>query len=223
MRGLRPTPTRISSPSSTSPFSSVSLTTPLRSTPTAREPVWIVDAAGGERLLHVLGSRAPPRARSAVARLRRSNLRAERRPRLAELDADDAAAEDEQPLGNGARRRAETVRPRRARRRARGSAGSSAPVPVASTIAWRACARCRRRRSCARRSRRALPRSNVTPRSSSHGTCTESSRSWITWSRRLKTASTSSSPVAASAAPGMRRASSSASAGRSSAFDGMHA
>ena len=42
-------------------------------------------------------------------------------------------------------------------------------------------------------------------------------------SRRASTAGTSSDPVIASAAPGTRRASASASYGRSSAFDGMHA
>ena len=42
-------------------------------------------------------------------------------------------------------------------------------------------------------------------------------------SRRASTAATSSSPRAASAAPGTRRASASASYGRSSAFEGMHA
>ena len=42
-------------------------------------------------------------------------------------------------------------------------------------------------------------------------------------SRRSSTAGTSSSPVTASAAPGMRRASASTSPGRSSALDGMQA
>ena len=42
-------------------------------------------------------------------------------------------------------------------------------------------------------------------------------------SRRSSTACTSSAPCAASAAPGMRRASASTSAGRSSAFEGMQA
>ena len=42
-------------------------------------------------------------------------------------------------------------------------------------------------------------------------------------SRRASTAATSSSPVIASAAPGIRRASASASYGRSSPLDGMHA
>ena len=67
------------------------------------------------------------------------------------------------------------------------------------------------------------PRRSVTPRSSSHGSCAASSRSWTISSRRASTAGTSSSPVTASAAPGMRRTSASASYGRSSAFDGMHA
>ena len=42
-------------------------------------------------------------------------------------------------------------------------------------------------------------------------------------SRRSSTACTSSRPVTASAAPGIRLTSSSASYGRSSAFEGMHA
>ena len=42
-------------------------------------------------------------------------------------------------------------------------------------------------------------------------------------SRRASTAGTSSDPVTASARPGTRRASASASYGRSSALDGMHA
>ena len=62
----------------------------------------------------------------------------------------------------------------------------------------------RRRSRGARPSSFPQPRSSVTPRSSSHGSCTESSRSWITSSRRSSTAGTSSSPVTASAAPGMR-------------------
>jgi hypothetical protein len=68
-----------------------------------------------------------------------------------------------------------------------------------------------------------VPRSSVMSRSSSHGSCEESSRSWITSSRRSSTACTASLPVMASAAPGIRCASASASYGRSSAFDGMHA
>ena len=47
----------------------------------------------------------------------------------------------------------------------------------------------------------ANPRSSVIPRSSSHGSCTESSRSWMISSRRSSTAWTSSRPVIASAAP----------------------
>ena len=45
----------------------------------------------------------------------------------------------------------------------------------------------------------------------------------MTSSRRSSTAVTSSSPDAACAAPGTRRASASTSPGRSSALDGMHA
>ena len=45
----------------------------------------------------------------------------------------------------------------------------------------------------------------------------------MTSSRRASAAATSSSPVTASAAPGMRRTSASASYGRSSALEGMHA
>ncbi len=69
----------------------------------------------------------------------------------------------------------------------------------------------------------ASPRMSVTPLSSSHGSCEESSRSWMISSRRLSVAVTSSEPVTASRAPTTRPTSASASAGRSSALEGMHA
>ena len=58
---------------------------------------------------------------------------------------------------------------------------------------------------------RPWPRISSIPRSSSHGSCASSSRSWMISSRRASTAATSSLPVTASAAPGIRLTSASAS------------
>jgi len=50
-----------------------------------------------------------------------------------------------------------------------------------------------------------------------------SSSPLMIWSRRASAASTSIAPATARAAPGTRRTSARAAAGRSNAFDGMHA
>ncbi len=100
--------------------------------------------------------------------------------------------------------------------------GIAALLPVARTIAFsatRASSPTTTRRSP---SKRALPRKSSIPRSSSHGSCPESSRSWITSSRRLRARSASISPCPVGT-PGIRFASASTSAGRSSAFEGMQA
>ena len=101
--------------------------------------------------------------------------------------------------------------------------GIEAPVPVAMTTARRAASRTTSTTTCRSPSRRPCPRKSSMPLSSSQGSCAESSRSWITSSRRVRAASTPISPVTASRVPDTRRASSSSSPGRSSAFDGMQA
>ena len=101
--------------------------------------------------------------------------------------------------------------------------GSEATVPVAITTARRAVS-CSPPASTRRSpSSRASPRMSSIPRFLSHGSCRESSRFEITSSRRARAASTSSPPVTAAAAPGTRATSASACAGRSRAFEGMHA
>ncbi len=72
-------------------------------------------------------------------------------------------------------------------------------------------------------SSRPSPRKSSMPCSSSQGICPESSRAWITSSRRVSTAPGSSSPLTACETPGTRVASASSSPGRNSAFDGMQA
>ena len=101
--------------------------------------------------------------------------------------------------------------------------GIAGPLPVAITTAWPATSVSSP--TTTRRSPSSLPapRKISTPRSSSHGSMWLSSRPWMISSRRSSTALTSSSPVTASATPGMRRTSASSSPGRSSAFEGMHA
>ena len=73
-----------------------------------------------------------------------------------------------------------------------GIGGIAGPLPVATTTACRATSTSSSDPDppLAVEPRRA-PRTSVTPRSSSHGTCEESSRSWITSSRRASTAATS--------------------------------
>ena len=105
-------------------------------------------------------------------------------------------------------------------RRSAGSAARSRPRRrppcrarrITSPTWTTACPRCARGRGPA-----------CTPRSSSHGSCDASSQPCTTSVRRSSAAATSSDPVTASRAPGTRRASASACAGRSSALDGMHA
>ena len=120
------------------------------------------------------------------------DLRAERRPRLRQLDADDAAAEHEQLAGHLLRRRRLAVRPRRAPRRGPGSAAS--PRRAGRDDDRLAAPPARRRRPSTAARRRAAPgRARAsTPRSSSHGTWRVVRRSWITSSRRASTAGTSS-------------------------------
>jgi hypothetical protein len=101
--------------------------------------------------------------------------------------------------------------------------GISAPLPVATTTARSALRTASP--TCTRRSpaNRPSPRNSSIPRSSSQGSWTESSRSWITSSRRARIAAGSSRESSSTGTPGSRRASASTSAGRSSAFEGMQA
>ena len=134
------------------PSSSVTVTSPSRATATARQPVRTSTPGLAQRRLDLLRRRTAPRARSARGEpLEQGDLRAERGPRLRELDADDAAAEDDEALRDLLGRRRLAVRPRAAPRRGPGSAARTRPLPVAITTACRARARRRRRRRAARR------------------------------------------------------------------------
>ena len=99
----------------------------------------------------------------------------------------------------------------------------AAPLPVATTTALRAVSTSPPTRIRSSPSKRPAPRWMAMSRFRSHGTWAESSRSWITSSRRSRIACGSSSLSASTGTPGSRRASASRSAGRSSAFDGMQA
>ena len=127
------------------------------------------------------------RSMQAVAAMDERHLRAERRPRLRHLDADDPAAEHEEPRRHLLRRRRLDVRPRLRLGETR-DRGSSPELPVATTTA---------RRARARRRRPHTPLA-VEPPVAAHerdaalgratGAASESSRSWITSSRRASTA-----------------------------------
>ncbi len=112
MFGRRPTATSSSSPVTRSPFSSVTVT-PLssRETSTAADADVHLDAALDERFVHRRRRELLLAPEEARRRLDDRHLRAERRPRLPELDADDTAAEHDQPLGNELGNRALVVRP----------------------------------------------------------------------------------------------------------------
>ena len=180
-------------------------------------------ARSGRRRRPPRAPRAPARRRTAPPREQplaamTASPRAERRPGLRQLDADDAAAEDREPLRDLVGRGRLAVRPR-ARSRSPSMAGSSARG-----------ARWRRRRPCApRASRRPTttrrspsswprPRSSATPRSSSQAAA-RVVEVWITSSRRRSTP-----PRRAARSPSPERARPRRdSPGRSSAFDGMQA
>jgi hypothetical protein len=72
-----------------------------------------VDAAFEQCVMHLLRRERLLTREQPRQRLDDRHLRTERRPRLTELHADDAAAEHDQALGHFVRRRALTVRPRR--------------------------------------------------------------------------------------------------------------
>ncbi len=106
--------------------------------------------------------------------------------------------------------------------------GVAARVPVATTTAVRAVRECVPPSGAVTSTVR-TPVSRPRPRISSasmefiQSTCGPSSRPEMKASRRRSTASTSTSPVTASAAPGRRRAAATACTGPSSALLGMHA
>ena len=206
MRGVRPIATRSSSASTRlavgrarpGPRRSARPRSTLVSSRTSTPPSRSASAtcSAGERLLALDQALAPVHER---------HLRAERRPRLRHLDADDAAAEHEEPRAAPPSRSS----PRRsstAARRARPgtSAGSSPscrsrrrpPSRAPSTVAPTTTRRSPSSRPC--------PRTSETPRSVSHGTWR--SRRGRGSPRRGGRArpGTSSGPVAT---PGTRRAS----------------
>ena len=223
VRGRRPTATSSSSPSRVVPSARSTRTRPSSrvtrvtfasqqiSTPWAASPSWTAAEANGSSRGRM---RCPP-SRSATSL-----------PRVAQAWASSTPTG---PAPRTSRRPGasfDVVAARFVHGRASASpsmGGRSASEPVASTTARSATSRSSPTRTRRSPSRAACPRTIVIPRSASHGTMTSSSRSWTTSSRRASAAAASSSPVTASAAPGTRCVSSSASAGRSSAFDGMQA
>ena len=99
--------------------------------------------------------------------------------------------------------------------------GTDAVEPVATTTARRAVSdSCPSTSICNFPLMRARPRTSVTLRFSSHGSCELSSRLWITSSRRASTAALSMGPTSS---PGTRPTSFASSTGRSNAFEGMQA
>ena len=151
-----------------------------------RGPQAHVDAGAAQRLEHLLARERLLALDQAVAAVDQRHVRAERRPGLRHLDADDAAAEDREPRRHRASPsspRCSSTASRRAGRGCPGRAASSpsrprrrgAPTSVSSpTVDAPSLAR----RSAPR------PRTSVTPCCSSHGSCAASSRLWITSSRR---------------------------------------
>ena len=180
------------------------------------------DAARLERVVDLLRANGSSRARSAAPPSTSVTCDAERRERLGHLDADDAAAEDQQALGDALGRGDLAVGPRlrlaqpvdrRDQRVAAGRDDDRAPRDELLSVD----------RDRALAGERARPRTSETPRSVSHGSWALSSRSWMTSSRRSSTACTSNEPLIACAAPGIRSPRRCTSPGRSSAFEGMHA
>ena len=115
MRGRRPTATRSSSPRSSSPPSRCSETWPPspREAPTALTPVVISTPDSLERRRDLLAGEGLLVDQDPLRGLDQGDARAQARPCLRHLDADDAAAEDQQPLRNLLRGRRLPVRPRR--------------------------------------------------------------------------------------------------------------
>ena len=194
MRGRRPTATRSSSPRSSSPPSSSQRDLPA------------LAARGADRL--DARSAARPRRRSSPARdllarerllvgehpVERLDQGRRSAPRLLHACASSTpttpppriSSRPGTSLGGGRL----AVGPRARLARGPRSAGSPPSVPVAITTAFAARQRDRRRRS--RCARRRAPRGRGSARSrapSSHGSMPESSRSWITSSRRARTGS----------------------------------
>ena len=120
----RPTPTSSSSPTSSSPDSSSTVTPPLRETSTAGEPTRTSTPRSTSDSCTSVDGELLLAAEQPRRRLDDRHLRAEREPRLAELDADHAAAEHDQPLRHLLRRSSPRGSSRRAPRRGRGSAAS---------------------------------------------------------------------------------------------------
>ena len=225
VRGLRPTATRSSS--------RLELSLPLelhrRSPPSAagdRRRLGagvdvdsglaqrVGDLLAGERLLVREHAVPPSTSVTSVPR---------RRQAWASSEPDRAAAEDDQAPRDLLRRWSPRGCSRASPRSRPSIGGIAAELPVAITTALRARQVVVADPDPPLAVERPSPRKSSMPFSSSQGSCDESSRSWITSSRRARIACGSSSPPTASAAPGTRRASASTSAGRSSAFEGMHA
>ena len=141
---------------------------------------------------------------------------------LGQLRADRAAAEHDQARRGLLGRRSLAVAPRPRGPGPLDRSGIAAPLPVAIITDRFAVSTLSPTVTLRSPSRRPSPRTALSLGPSEPGSCTESSRSWTTSSRRSRTAWGSSSPVTASAAPGTRRASSSSSPGRRRAF-GRHA
>ena len=149
---------------------------PVR-TSTPRSPQRVGDLLARERLLARRAARGPPRPGSPSSRARPTPARARRRPRRRRGRA---------AAPGHARGRRLPVRPRIGLGQA-GDRRQRGPRSGATITASRARRAARRRRGYgARRPAAPRPRTSVTSRSSSQGSCTESSSKWITSSRRRK-------------------------------------
>ena len=138
MFGCRPTATSSSSPLAVEPSSSVDRHVAVAGDRDGATVRAHVDARLAQRRLDLLGGERLLARRSRAARPRASDdLRPERRPRLRELDADDAAAEDHEALRappspsspRGSPTAATSARP--------GIGGIDGPLPVATMTALR--------------------------------------------------------------------------------------
>ena len=160
------------------------------------------------------------RAIRPLAGLDQRHVRAERAPRLRQLDADDPAAEDDSRRGPSRR-----SSPRGSSTAATSAepviGGIAAPEPVATTTASAASSPSLADRPAARR-RAGRGRGTARCRAPRARQLAESSSSWITSSRRARAGLGVQPPVTASARRAPARLGEQL-AGRSSAFDGMQA
>ena len=160
-----------------------------------------VHAGLAQRLEHLLARERLVAREQSVASMDERHLRAEARPGLCHLDADDASAEDREPPRDLASRSSPLDSSTASRRAVRGCPGTRAVDPVATTTALRATSVSSPTTTRRSPSIRPWPRISVTSFFSSHGSWAESSKLWLASSRRANTAATS---IGASVRPGTR-------------------